>query len=91
MTRVTNDPVSAIAEFGRLFVLTNAGTVKTVHLRGPDQCSQLPATARVREITHPGELPLGAERVCSQCQEDFGDGEAFERQSTGDKKPEAAD
>jgi len=89
MTGVTNDPVDAITEYGRVFVSTNPSTVETVHLGGPDECSQLAATKRVREITHPGELPLGAERVCSQCREHAGDETAYDR--TSGSKPEVAD
>jgi hypothetical protein len=92
MTRVTDSPRIALERYEMLWVAgSGSSSTTTVHLQSADNCVQLAAAKSSRRITHPAEIPLAAERVCSQCQEDFGDREAFDRDSGEDKQPEVAD
>jgi len=90
MTRVTDSPRIALQRYEMLWVAgSGSSTTTTVHLQGPDDCVQLAAATSSRRITRPAEIPLGAERVCSQCQEGAGDETAFKRDSVS--QPEVTD
>jgi len=59
-----HDPVSWLGHGGIAHVVTNLN-VKTVH-RTLD-CKQIQKKTPTREVEHPGELPLSADRWCAYC------------------------